>query len=37
VRSLDATAPSREIVVAWRRGSSREIESRLLAEALKAA
>jgi LysR family hydrogen peroxide-inducible transcriptional activator len=28
-------APSREIVVAWRAGSSRAVEGRLLAEALQ--
>lgn len=37
VRPLQAGAPSREIVVAWRAGSSRETEARLLAETLKAA
>ena len=37
VRPLQAGAPTREIVVAWRAGSSRETEARLLAEALKAA
>ena len=35
VRRLSAEAPHREIVVAWRRGSSRENEARLLAETLK--
>lgn len=35
VRSLSAEAPRREIVVAWRSGSSRAAEARLLAEALK--
>jgi LysR family hydrogen peroxide-inducible transcriptional activator len=34
VRHLTAEAPSREIVVAWRAGSSRETEARLLAETL---
>ncbi len=37
VRPLDAKNPSREIVVAWRAGSSRAVEGRLLAEVLKAA
>jgi LysR family hydrogen peroxide-inducible transcriptional activator len=37
VRPLAADAPSREIVVAWRAGSSRETEARLLAETLRAA
>jgi LysR family hydrogen peroxide-inducible transcriptional activator len=37
VRPLDAEHPSREIVVAWRAGSSRAVEGRLLAEVLKAA
>jgi len=37
VRPLDADHPSREIVVAWRAGSSRAVEGRLLAEVLKAA
>ena len=37
VRHLTAKAPSREIVVAWRAGSSRETEARLLAEAFAAA
>jgi LysR family hydrogen peroxide-inducible transcriptional activator len=36
VRPLQAKAPSREIVVAWRAGSSRETEARLLAGALEA-
>lgn len=31
----DARVPSREIVVAWRAGSSRAVEGRLLAEALR--
>ncbi len=34
VRSISAKAPRREIVVAWRTGSSRAAEARLLAEAL---
>ncbi len=37
IRPLDAAHPSRQIVVAWRSGSSRGIEGRLLAEALKPA
>jgi LysR family hydrogen peroxide-inducible transcriptional activator len=37
VRPLDAEAPSREIVVAWRAGSSRRAEGRLMAEALREA
>jgi LysR family hydrogen peroxide-inducible transcriptional activator len=36
IRPLTAKAPSREIVVAWRAGSSRETEARLLAGALEA-
>ncbi len=36
VRPLMADHPSREIVVAWRAGSSRGVEGRLLAEALRA-
>lgn len=36
VRPLTAGSPSREIVVAWRAGSSRETEARLLAGALEA-
>jgi LysR family hydrogen peroxide-inducible transcriptional activator len=36
VRHLADRAPRREIVVAWRSGSSREVEARLLAEALQA-
>jgi LysR family hydrogen peroxide-inducible transcriptional activator len=36
VRPLADEAPQREIVVAWRAGSSREVEARLLAEALRA-
>ena len=35
IRPISAKAPSREIVVAWRRGSSRAAEARLLAEALQ--
>jgi len=35
VRSLQADHPSREIVVAWRAGSSRAAEGRLLAELLR--
>ena len=35
VRSISAKAPRREIVVAWRAGSSRAAEARLLAEALR--
>ncbi|HAJ03992.1 MAG TPA: LysR family transcriptional regulator, partial [Brevundimonas sp.] len=35
VRPISADAPTREIVVAWRTGSSRAAEARLLAEALK--
>jgi LysR family hydrogen peroxide-inducible transcriptional activator len=35
VRPLIADHASREIVVAWRAGSSRAAEGRLLAEALK--
>lgn len=34
VRHISAEAPRREIVVAWRAGSSRAAEARLLAEAL---
>ena len=37
VRHLKDRAPTREIVVAWRTGSSREADARLLAETLKAA
>jgi len=37
VRPLGADAPKREIVVAWRTGSSRGAEARLLAETLQAA
>jgi LysR family hydrogen peroxide-inducible transcriptional activator len=36
VRHLKDRAPTREIVVAWRAGSSRETDARLLAETLKA-
>jgi LysR family hydrogen peroxide-inducible transcriptional activator len=35
VRHISAKAPRREIVVAWRTGSSRAAEARLLAEALR--
>ena len=35
VRPISVDAPTREIVVAWRTGSSRAAEARLLAEALK--
>ncbi|MGC1302043.1 MAG: hydrogen peroxide-inducible genes activator [Caulobacteraceae bacterium] len=35
VRPFRAEAPRREIVVAWRAGSSREAEARLLAETLR--
>ena len=35
IRPISAEAPRREIVVAWRAGSSRAAEARLLAEALK--
>ncbi len=35
VRPLAAAHPSREIVVAWRAGSSRGVEGRLLAETLR--
>jgi len=37
VRPLDAEDSSREIVVAWRAGSSRALEGRLLAEVLQSA
>jgi LysR family hydrogen peroxide-inducible transcriptional activator len=37
IRPLDAQYPSRHIVVAWRSGSSRGVEGRLLAETLKPA
>ena len=36
-RKLDAEHPSRSIALVWRRGSPREKEFRLLADALKAA
>ena len=36
-RPLDAEHPSRRIALVWRKGSPREKEFRLLAEALKAA
>ena len=32
---LDAEAPKREIVIAWRKGSSRGVEGRMLAEVFK--
>ena len=35
VRRIDAERPSREIVVAWRAGSNRGVEGRLLAETLR--
>jgi LysR family transcriptional regulator, hydrogen peroxide-inducible genes activator len=35
VRPITARAPRREIVVAWRAGSSRSAEARLLADALR--
>lgn len=35
IRPISEAAPRREIVVAWRAGSSRAAEARLLAEALK--
>lgn len=35
VRPISAEAPRREIVIAWRSGSSRASEARLLAESLK--
>ncbi|WP_339914063.1 hydrogen peroxide-inducible genes activator [uncultured Brevundimonas sp.] len=35
IRPIAAKAPSREIVVAWRKGSSRAAEARLLAEAMQ--
>ena len=35
VRPIDAPHPSREIVVAWRAGSNRAAEGRLLAEILR--
>jgi len=37
VRPIDAENPAREIVVAWRAGSNRRAEGRLLAEVLKEA
>jgi LysR family hydrogen peroxide-inducible transcriptional activator len=37
VRPLEAEHPSREVVVAWRAGSSRDRDGRLLAETLRAA
>jgi LysR family hydrogen peroxide-inducible transcriptional activator len=37
VRPIDAERPAREIVVAWRAGSNRAAEGRLLAEVLKEA
>jgi LysR family hydrogen peroxide-inducible transcriptional activator len=37
VRTLKADHPSREIVVAWRAGSSRGVEGRLLADTLRSA
>lgn len=35
IRPISKDAPRREIVVAWRAGSSRAVEARLMAEALK--
>ena len=35
VRPIDAEHPAREIVVAWRAGSNRRAEGRLLADVLK--
>ena len=35
VRPIEADRPAREIVVAWRAGSNRRAEGRLLAEVLK--
>lgn len=35
VRRIDAEHPSREIVVAWRAGSNRSVEGKLLAEVLR--
>jgi LysR family hydrogen peroxide-inducible transcriptional activator len=35
IRPLATEHPSREIVVAWRAGSSRGVEGRLLAETLQ--
>jgi LysR family hydrogen peroxide-inducible transcriptional activator len=37
VRRIDAVNPSREIVVAWRAGSNRGVEGKLLAETLRVA
>ena len=37
IRPIEAEHPSREIVIAWRAGSSRAAEGRLLAETLTAA
>ncbi|MBU1379073.1 MAG: LysR family transcriptional regulator [Alphaproteobacteria bacterium] len=37
IRPIDADNPSREIVVAWRSGSNRRAEGKLLAEVLKEA
>ena len=37
VRPINSGKPSRDIVVAWRAGSSRAVEGRLLAETLKPA
>ncbi len=37
VRPIGSTHPSRQIVIAWREGSSRAAEGRLLAEVMKAA
>jgi LysR family hydrogen peroxide-inducible transcriptional activator len=37
VRPIDAERPAREIVVAWRAGSNRRAEGRLLAEVLREA
>ena len=37
IRPIDAENPAREIVVAWRAGSNRAAEGRLLAEVLKGA
>jgi LysR family hydrogen peroxide-inducible transcriptional activator len=37
VRRIDADHPSREIVVAWRAGSNRGVEGKLLAETLRPA
>ncbi len=37
VRPMSAGSPSREVVVAWRAGSSRGAEARLLADVLKSA